>query len=90
MPNVSIGSNLEAFIDHQVKEGRFQNASEVVRAGLRLLQERELELAERVARLARGINAAFEESGDDMSAEEAFACIERRYDADVKADKFGA
>jgi putative addiction module CopG family antidote len=59
VPNVSIGQNLEAFVDAQVKEGRFQNASEVVRAGLRLLQERELEFAERAARLARGILRQF-------------------------------
>ncbi|HPG03649.1 MAG TPA: type II toxin-antitoxin system ParD family antitoxin, partial [Rhodoblastus sp.] len=35
MPNVSIGENLEAFIAQQLEHGRYQNASEVVRAGLR-------------------------------------------------------
>ena len=32
---------LSSFIEGQVKAGRFQNQSEVVRAGLRLLQEQE-------------------------------------------------
>ena len=40
MPNVSLGSHFEEFIDTQLKNGRFQNASEVVRAGLRLLRIR--------------------------------------------------
>lgn len=36
-PNKELGS----FIEDQVETGRFQNQSEVVRAGLRLLQEQE-------------------------------------------------
>jgi len=38
--NVSLTSHLEEFIDEQVKAGRYQTASEVVRDGLRLLEER--------------------------------------------------
>jgi antitoxin ParD1/3/4 len=90
VPNVSIGQTLESFIDDQVKLGRFQNASEVVRAGLRLLQERELEFAERSARLAQGINAAFEEPGADIPAKDAFARLERKYEADMKVRPRGA
>ena len=78
MPNVSIGENLEAFIAQQLEHGRYQNASEVVRAGLRLLQEHELDLTERAARLARELNAAFDEGGDDVALDEAFARLERR------------
>ncbi len=40
--NVAIPTQLEEFIRHQVQSGRYGNASEVVRDGLRLLQEREL------------------------------------------------
>lgn len=36
--NVSLTPELEAFVDSQVASGRYQTASEVVRAGLRLLQ----------------------------------------------------
>lgn len=39
--NVSLTAELNAFIRAQVASGRYQNASEVVRSGLRLLQERE-------------------------------------------------
>ena len=36
--NVSLTAELNAFIREQVASGQYQNASEVVRAGLRLLQ----------------------------------------------------
>jgi putative addiction module CopG family antidote len=39
--NVSLTSELDAFVEGQVASGRYRTASEVVRAALRLLQERE-------------------------------------------------
>lgn len=36
--NVSLTAELNAFIRAQVASGQYQNASEVIRAGLRLLQ----------------------------------------------------
>ncbi|MFL5162708.1 MAG: type II toxin-antitoxin system ParD family antitoxin [Microvirga sp.] len=39
--NVSLTAELNAFIRGQVASGQYQNASEVVRAGLRLLQRQE-------------------------------------------------
>ncbi len=39
--NVSLTPELEAFIDSTVASGRYRSASEVVRAALRLLHERE-------------------------------------------------
>ena len=39
--SVSLGDHMADFVDGQVKTGRFGSASEVIRAGLRLLEERE-------------------------------------------------
>ena len=39
--SISLGNNFENFIDNSVNNGRFNNASEVVRAGLRLLEDEE-------------------------------------------------
>lgn len=39
--SILLGDHFENFIDTRVSTGRFRNASEVVRAGLRLLEEEE-------------------------------------------------
>ena len=39
--SISLGDHFEDFVDSEVSMGRFQNASEVIRAGLRLLEEEE-------------------------------------------------
>jgi antitoxin ParD1/3/4 len=36
--SISLGSHFEEFITEKVNKGRFNNASEVIRAGLRLLE----------------------------------------------------
>lgn len=42
--NVSIGARWEGFVDAVLKTGRYSSASEVVREGLRLVEEREAKL----------------------------------------------
>ena len=39
--SVSLGDYFEEFVDEKISEGRFKNASEVIRAGLRLLEQEE-------------------------------------------------
>ncbi|MFD2287747.1 type II toxin-antitoxin system ParD family antitoxin [Pedobacter petrophilus] len=36
-----LGDHFEHFVDEKISEGRFKNVSEMIRAGLRLLEEEE-------------------------------------------------
>ncbi len=42
--SVSLGDHFGSFVSDQVKGGRYNNASDVIRSGLRLLEERETKL----------------------------------------------
>ena len=42
--SISLGNHFAAFISEQIKSGRYNTASDVVRSGLRLLEEREAQL----------------------------------------------
>ena len=39
--SISFGDHFEAFIENRISEGRYKNTSEMIRAGLRLLEEEE-------------------------------------------------
>ena len=76
----SLGTHFEQFVQRQLKSGRYASASEVVREGLRLMEERETERKARLeglrAEIARG-----RESGAGIPADKVFA------DARAKSDK---
>lgn len=42
--SISLGSHFDGFIAHQIESGRYNSTSEVVRAGLRLLENDEYKL----------------------------------------------
>lgn len=60
--SISLGEHFAEFIDDRVRSGRYGSASDVVRAGLRLLEEHEA----RVRALQNALVAG-EESGSPQS-----------------------
>jgi antitoxin ParD1/3/4 len=52
--SIALGEHFNGFIANQIKSGRFGSASEVVRAGLRLLENNETKLETLRAMLAEG------------------------------------
>ena len=52
--SITIGEHFDKFITSQIKSGRFSSASEVVREGLRALEDRETRLMLMRRELAQG------------------------------------
>ena len=73
----SLGRHYEVFVRTQLASGRYNNASEVVRDALRLLEEHERRLAALDAAVERGLADA--RSGRVAPAEAAFDELEARY-----------
>lgn len=71
--SVTLSEHFAEFVARQISEGRYGSASEVIRAGLRLLEEREARLASLRAALVEG-----ERSGpaERFDVEEFFAEME--------------
>ena len=55
--SVALGDYFENFVDSKVSAGRFKNASEVIRAGLRLLEEEESKIIALKNAIQEGINS---------------------------------
>ena len=77
--SVDLGERLEAFVNELVASGRYNSKSEVLREGVRLVQEREAKLAALDAALARGIADA--DAGRLRPADEVFDRLEAKYKA---------
>ena len=82
MPNYALNDHYESFIRKQLESGRYNNASEVVRAGLRMLEDFE---AERERWLREEIPTRLTELRQDPAkatpAETVFSRLEARHRA---------
>ena len=67
--NVSIGKRWERFVEQAVESGRYGSASELIREGLRLVEEREAKLAALRQTLHDSLRAGGDNSDDDIAAD---------------------
>ena len=75
--SAELGPVLENYVSGLVSEGRYNSKSEVLREGIRLVQERESRLAALDAAIARGI--ADIEAGRVKPAEEVLLRLKNKY-----------
>jgi len=59
--NISLTPELERLVDEKVKSGRYASASEVIREGLRLLEEREELKQQRLVEVRRKIDRGIDQ-----------------------------
>lgn len=79
MISAELGSQLEGFVKQLVEAGRYGSKSEVLREGVRLLQDRETRLAALDASIARGL--ADTDAGRVKPAGKAFDRLAEKYRA---------
>lgn len=76
--SIALNSHFEAFIRQQIASGRYNNASEVVRAGLRLLEDQDRENELKLAELRTSIQKGME-SGEEKNADDVLNRLEEKY-----------
>ena len=76
--SVALSPHFESFIQKQVKSGRYNNASEVVRAGLRLLEDQQTRATVQREELRAAIAAGLA-SGPGKPADAVFGRLDAKY-----------
>ena len=74
--SITLGDHFNDFITHEVASGRFGTTSEVVRAGLRLLELEEKKLEALRAAIDEGLNSP---ECEDVDGEEAMARLRGKF-----------
>jgi antitoxin ParD1/3/4 len=74
----ALGDQFERFVEKLIKSGRYNSKSEVIRDGLRLLQDREEGRAAKLDELRRLFREGVE-SGPRRPAEQVFDRLEAKY-----------
>lgn len=74
----ALGEKFDRFVARLIKSGRYNSKSEVVREGLRLLQDREKTREMQIDELRKAFREGIE-SGRGIPAEEVFSELKAKY-----------
>ncbi|MCL2715437.1 MAG: type II toxin-antitoxin system ParD family antitoxin [Alphaproteobacteria bacterium] len=77
MISAELGNQLESYVQQLVDSGRYGSNSEVLREGVRLIQDRETQLAALDASIKRGLADA--DAGRTCDADDVFNELQDRY-----------
>jgi antitoxin ParD1/3/4 len=83
--SAELGNQLETYVTSLVKTGRYHSKSEVLREGVRLIQERETRLVALDTAIARGLADA--DAGRVKPASAVFDRLEAKYQAMAEAKR---
>lgn len=62
--SIILNGQLDVFVEQQVDSGNYASASEVIRAGLRLLEEREMQVQRLRAEIQKGLDSGVVDNFD--------------------------
>ena len=79
--SVKLGSHFDSVIANLTESGRFKNASEAVRAGLRLLEEQEAEYQTKLETLRQALIEGEESGESERSVDDIWQAVKARVDA---------
>lgn len=74
--SVSLGKYFDKFVEDRIAEGRYKNASEVIRAGLRLLEDEETRFYHLSSAIHDGMNSGIAE---DFDPKQHLALLKKRH-----------
>lgn len=89
MASINLGEHFEQFVQQQIAHGRYQNVSEVVRAGLRLLEDYEMSAQERAQLIKAKIDAAWDDPRPSRPIDEVFERLEALHTQTMHARHHG-
>lgn len=87
--DIELDEDAEMFIARQVAEGRFASASDVVRAGLALLERQQRDRSARYERLVAEIRDALNDPTPPVPAEQVFDRLERELQDEIRREAEG-
>jgi len=76
--SVFLGDYFEDFVENKIAEGRYKNVSEVLRAGLRLLEEEENKITALKSAIQEGINSGVAKNFDPKTHLERLKASKKR------------
>ena len=74
--NVNLTDELDDFVNSRIKSGRYESASEVIRAALRTLERDEREYEEKIAVLRKAIDEGL---ASGIASGDVFERVRRKY-----------
>jgi len=76
--SVALGDYFEGFVENKISEGRYKNASEIIRAGLRLLEEEENKIKTLKNAIQEGVDSGITKKFNAKKHLESLKAIKRK------------